>query len=112
MNIKDLAFKSGLSEQSISNIENERVVNPNISTIKKLANSLNTTISYLLQLDNWPEETPGQIIKKYRLAKGLTQRELAKICNLHQSTIKDYEDDKIKGNTKTLDLIFKTIDYI
>lgn len=111
LSIKDLASKCDLSPETISNIEHERT-NPNISTIKKLATALNTDLAYLLQINDWPEDNLGQIIKKYRLLKGLTQEQLACLCGLHKSTIKDYEDNRIKGNTKTLDLILKTIDYI
>ena len=44
---------------------------------------------------------PGEIIYKHRMKAGLTQEQLG-IC-VHKSTIKDYENNKIKGKTKTLE---------
>lgn len=110
MNKKELAMKSGLTETTIYNVETDATF-PNISTIRKLCKSLNTSLRELLKINGLSEDTPGQIIKKYRLLKGLSQEELARICNLHKSTIKDYEDDKIKGNSETLKLIYEAIDY-
>ena len=109
LNIKQLASKSNISEVSISKIEKDKSI-PYITTINKLSNTLNTSNKYLLNLDNLPEDTPGDIIYKYRLMKGLSQRALAKLCNLHQSTIKDYENNKI-SNPETLEIIFLNIAY-
>ncbi|QZY56737.1 helix-turn-helix domain-containing protein [Crassaminicella profunda] len=110
-NIKELGDLVNMAPASISYIENEKKV-PFISTLKKLCDPLQTTLNYLLQIDSWPEDTSGEIIKKYRLLKGLSQRELAKLCNLNQSTIKDYEANRIKGfNNKTLGKIYKSIGY-
>lgn len=83
-----------------------------IFTTKKLCTPLQTTMEYLLQINAYPENTSGEIIKKYRLLSELSQRDLAKLCNLHQSTIKDYEDNKIKDNSKTLKKIFNTINHL
>jgi predicted transcriptional regulator len=42
--------------------------------------------------ETWREGETGQIIKKYRHLKGLSQHDLSRLCNLNQSTITDYED--------------------
>lgn len=105
MSIKLLASKCSISPQTISNIEKDRNF-PSISTINILSKELNSSNDYLLQLSNLPEDNIGQTIKKYRLKKGMTQEDLAKKCNLHKSTIKDYEDNRIKNETETLKKIY------
>ena len=35
----------------------------------------------------------GEIFKKYRALSGLTQKEVAKKLNIHQSNISDWEND-------------------
>lgn len=107
--IKDLGKLCNLAPETISNIEKSRT-NPNITTLSRLSQALGTTNKYLLNADSWPENTPGQIIYKYRMIAGLSQRQLAKKCGLHYSTIKDYEADKIL-NPDTLEIIYKAIDY-
>ncbi|MDR7856282.1 helix-turn-helix transcriptional regulator [Tissierella sp.] len=110
LTIKDLSIKSCLSEETISNIEKSRTT-PNISSLNKLCQALNTNNTYLLGTDDWAEETQSEIIYKYRMISGLSQRQLAKKCNLHFSTIKDYENGKIK-HPDTLKIIYKGIGYI
>ncbi|WP_330685003.1 helix-turn-helix domain-containing protein [Anaerosolibacter sp.] len=111
LNMKELAKLCNISPFTVKNIESG-LTYPNISTVKKLSEVFDVSIKYLLQIDNWPEDTPSQIIKKFRLLKGLSQHELAKLCNLHQSTIKDYEDGRIKCcNGPTLEAVYKALDY-
>ncbi|MEW8973489.1 MAG: helix-turn-helix transcriptional regulator [Tissierellaceae bacterium] len=106
---KKLAQKSSISEGTISNIEKSRTT-PNVTTLNKLCQVLNTTNVYLLNTDSWPETTSGEIIYKYRMIRGLTQRDLAKRCNLHYSTIQDYEKNRL-SNSDTLQIIYKEIGY-
>lgn len=105
--IKELAAKCNVAPETISNIEKSRAI-PNITTLSKISQALDTTNAYLLGADSWPENTPGQIIYKYRMIAGLSQRQLAKLCGLHQSTIRDYENGKI-ANPDTLKVIFKQL---
>ena len=107
--INDLSKYCNISTDTISNIEHNRTT-PNISTINKISQALNTTNGYLLGVDKWPESTSGEIIYKYRMMAGLSQRQLAKKCGLHYSTIKDYENDKI-SNPDTLKIIYNQISY-
>lgn len=58
-----------------------------------------------------PEKTIGQVIKKYRLIKSLSQSDLAVIFNLNRSTIRYYENDMLKEKTDALMLIHDAIDY-
>ncbi|MCF6466327.1 helix-turn-helix domain-containing protein [Clostridium sp. Cult2] len=107
--IKDLAKLCNLSSETISNIEKSRTT-PNVTTLNKICQALETTNAYLLGTDSWPESSPAEIIYKYRMNSGLSQRQLAKKCGLHQSTIKDYESNKI-SNPDTLKIIYNKIGY-
>lgn len=110
LTIKDLAKLSCLSEETISNIEKSRTT-PNINSLSLLSQALNSSNSYILDTNKWPENNSGEIIYKYRMISGLSQRQLAEKCNLHPSTIKDYEDNKIR-NKSTLKIIYTKIGYI
>lgn len=109
LTIKGLATISNVSEETISNIEKSRTT-PNISTLNKICQGLSTSNTYLLNIDEWPENTQSEIIYKYRMISGLSQRQLADKCNIHQSTMFDYENGYIK-NTDTLEIIYKEIGY-
>ena len=109
LNIKQLSKLCCVSENTIGNIE-KSLTSPNITTISKISQVLNSTPMYLLSLDTLLEKNPGQIIYKYRMIKGMSQRALAKLCNLNQATIKDYENNRI-SKTETLEIIYKNIDY-
>ena len=104
---KKLSQITGISESVISRIEKENYT-PYISTYRRLAEGLNADMTYLLDLDKLPEKTTGETIKKYRLKKGLSLRDLADLCNLHQTTIKDYEDGKLR-NEDTYNYIMKIL---
>ncbi len=107
--IKDLAENCNISPETISNIEHGRTT-PNISTVSILSQALGTSNKYLLGAENWPEDTPAEIIYKYRMIAGLSQRQLAKKCGLHDSTIQDYENDKLNKKT-TIQVIYESIGY-
>ncbi|MTI57283.1 helix-turn-helix transcriptional regulator [Geosporobacter ferrireducens] len=111
LNMKELAKLCNISPFTIKNIESG-LTYPNISTVKKLSEVFDVSIEYLMQINDLPEDTPGQIIKKYRLLKGLSQHDLARLCNIHQSTIKDYEDGSIKCfKGPTVEAMYKVLDY-
>ncbi|WMM26633.1 helix-turn-helix transcriptional regulator [Tissierella sp. MB52-C2] len=110
LTIKELSKKACMSAETISNIEKSRTT-PNINSLLKLSQALNTNNIYLLGTDSWPEETQGQIIYKYRMILGLSQEQLAKKCSLHKSTIQDYENN-ILSNPDTLKIIYTKIGYI
>lgn len=44
------------------------------------------------------------------MISGMSQRDLAKKCNLHYSTIQDYESGKLR-NENTLNVIYNAIGY-
>ncbi|SKC90395.1 helix-turn-helix domain-containing protein [Maledivibacter halophilus] len=111
MTKKEFAIKTGLSQATIYNVETGKTI-PNMSTIRKLCKSLSISPAKLFKIDTLPEETPDEIIKKYRLMNGLSQEDLAEKCDLNKSTIKDYENGKIKGNPETIKKIYKIIGYV
>ena len=52
----------------------------------------------------------GESIKNARRAKGLTQRELAKILNVSFNSISDWENDIHKPDVDTFELLCRTLD--
>lgn len=110
LTIKDLAQLSCLSEETISNIE-KSYTTPNVSSINKLCQALDSSNNYILGANSWSEGSSGEIIYKYRMISGLSQKQLAEKCNLHPSTIKDYEDNKIRSKD-TLKIIYNAIGYL
>lgn len=110
LNIKQLAILSKVAEETISNIENCRTI-PNISSLNKISQALSTNNLHLLDAKAWSESSPAEIIYKYRMISGFSQRYLAKICGLHYSTIQNYESGRI-SNPDTLKIIYKEIGYI
>ena len=47
----------------------------------------------------------GEKIKQTRTTKGLSQKSLAKLCDLNEGTIRDYENGKINPSVKALYLL-------
>lgn len=98
-------------ELSIGYIE-RGMQQPYISNLNKISAALGTTNRYLLGADDWPEDTPGQIIKKYRLINGWPQWQLAEKSGVDQSTINTYENDRYKRITKQkLQAIYRALGY-
>lgn len=79
--------------------------------MNKISQGLNSTNIHILETILWPEPSQGEIIYKYRLISGMSQRDLAKKCNLHNITIKDYKNNVIR-NPETLKIIYEYIGYI
>ena len=53
----------------------------------------------------------GKKISELRLAKGLTQTELAEKCNISLRTIQRIESTEVTPRSYTLKLIFKVLDF-
>lgn len=79
--------------------------------MNKISQGLNSTNIHILGTNLWPETSQVEIIYKYRLNSGMSQRDLAKKCNLHNSTIRDYENNVIR-NPETLKIIYEYLGYI
>lgn len=56
LTITALAEYSGLSRSYLSNLEKNKVVNPSINVLKKLADVLNIDVLYLLNEKDWNEK--------------------------------------------------------
>ncbi|NLJ84783.1 MAG: helix-turn-helix transcriptional regulator [Halanaerobiaceae bacterium] len=83
---------------------------PNLKSINKLSRALDVSIDYLFNYKDLPENNIGQKIKKYRLLKGWSQKELAENAGLNPSTILKIEQGLTKyPSNKTLKKIFKTL---
>lgn len=74
--IKTLAKKSGLSITGISYIENGKS-NPDLKTLKKLAEVLDVPVSHLSCYEMLPENTLMEKLEKARLYHGHTKKEMA-----------------------------------
>ena len=48
------------------------------------------------------KESTGEKLKKIRLEKGLTQKDLAKLCNMYESQIRKYETSRANPKIETL----------
>ena len=82
-----LAKLIGVKEESIYNWEKNRS-KPKIYLLPKIIEFLGHVPFEL------PRETIGDKIKSYRKEKGLSQRKLAKLWGVHQTTIRDWENGK------------------
>ena len=56
-------------------------------------------------------KTLGEIIKSYRLTKGIRQDEISLLLNLNQSTYSRIENDKIEPSIKVLYKISKILNF-
>jgi len=46
--------------------------------------------------------TVGESIRKHRLSKGLTQKQLGELCNIAESAIRRYESGRVRPKLETL----------
>ena len=90
-----LARLIGIEETSVYNWENNRS-NPKIYLLPKITEFLGYVPFEL------PKETMGDKIKSYRKGHGLSQRKLAKLLSVDQTTIRDWENGKHKPSKELL----------
>lgn len=83
---------------------------PELRTIKKISDATGYPISFFIDPSSLPENTLGEKIYKYRTLSGMSRAELAEKVGLDESTIKDYESGKFKGNNQeTVNKIYEAI---
>jgi len=99
---KDVAKLIGVKEESIYNWENNRS-NPKIYLLPKIIEYLGYIPFELLK------ESIGDKIIVYRKKHGLSQRKLAKLLSVDQTTIRDWERNKHKPNKKSSEIILKIL---
>lgn len=107
LSLKELAQICELNAMTLSYIENH-VKMPYMSTLRRIAVALDTTVSYLLDAKNMPEETNGQRIKKYRIIKELSVKELSELVNIARPTLQDYEAGRL-NNPDTIERIMNIL---
>jgi DNA-binding XRE family transcriptional regulator len=64
-----------------------------------------------LRLSLYPDRTLGERIKKWRLEKGLFQRDLAKLIGVDEMTIVNWEKGRTKPTKKNLDGIKAILEF-
>lgn len=107
-NKKELAQKCGFSAPLFSLWK--KGAEPELRTIKKISDATGYPMSFFIDPDSLPESTLGEKIYKYRTLSGMTRSELAEKVSLDESTIKDYETGKFKGNSQeTVNKIYEAI---
>jgi len=92
LTIIELAEKTGLTTTTISNLERDKY-RAKLSTLRILAQTLETTVAYLGCFESLPEETYAQKIKKARLYHGLNIKEFAETLGVDVRTIKNWEQN-------------------
>ncbi|MGA2319037.1 MAG: helix-turn-helix transcriptional regulator [Thermodesulfobacteriota bacterium] len=66
------------------------------------------SLAIILRLSLYPDQTLGERIKKWRVERGLLQRDLAKLIGVDEMTIVNWEKGRIKPTQKNIERI-KTI---
>ncbi|MHB9010704.1 MAG: helix-turn-helix transcriptional regulator [Ignavibacteriaceae bacterium] len=98
---KDVAHILGVKKESIYNWEKNHN-SPKIYLLPKIIKFLGYVPFDL------PKETIGDKVIAYRKEHGLSQRKLAELLSVDQSTIRDWENNKHKPSKK----LFKSINKI
>ena len=93
LTINELARQSGLSSHCILEIEQEKRL-PLITSLTKLVQTINISISNLPGYNALPEDTIAEKIKKHRLLMGMTQSQFAEFINVDFKTIRNWETGK------------------
>jgi DNA-binding XRE family transcriptional regulator len=99
---KNVAYQIGVTEEAVYNWENNRC-NPKIYLLPKIIEFLG-----YVPFES-PKETIGDKIKAYRKEHGLSQRKLAKLLSVDQTTIRDWESDKHQPSKKLLKRLSKIL---
>ncbi|PAB61301.1 helix-turn-helix domain-containing protein [Anaeromicrobium sediminis] len=96
LTITEVAELSGLRDSTISGIEKEKgdINKKSISSLFRISKALNTTMEYLYQTQDWPENTAADIIKKYQVLSGIRTCELVKLTGIPLSTLSGYKSSK------------------
>ncbi len=66
---KELQERSGVSDTIISRLENGRITDPKVSTLKRLANGLGISLSEFMQKAERDSSTEDSVLKKLRNCK-------------------------------------------
>lgn len=111
MTIKELSNKTGLSTIHIGYMEANRTKG-SLSTLRKLAEVLDTTVAYLGCFENLPGDTFGQKIYKARHYHGLTMKEFANKLGVNPWTIRKWENGSSKPLEENFNKLTKMLDIL
>lgn len=90
MTIRELAKASGLTPEAISNLEADK--NPaSLRSLKKLSEVLGQSIEHLGCLEDLPEDTLGQKLRKARLCRGMILQDASTVLGIDWTTLKRWE---------------------
>ncbi|WP_409174343.1 hypothetical protein [Brevibacillus fortis] len=93
MYLVDLAAATGLCTRTIGLAEaNKLKVSP--PSLRRLSKVLDVSVAFLGCFEKLPESTLGERIVKARLFHGYTKREFAKLLEVHERTLFDWEHDR------------------
>ena len=99
---EQLAKKVEMRKAHLKRIEEGKVKQPQVRNLKKLAECLDLDFKFLLKEYGYIEKNTkqenrfgGQIIREARIAKGMTQYELATLTGIEESQIGEIEMGKV-----------------
>lgn len=104
ISLSELAEKAGISATYLCQIEKGHAL-PSLSTLKAIAQALNTSLQELLANTSHV----GYKIKKIRQERGITQAELARKAGVSTGLIGQIECGKVEPSIKTLEKIAKAL---
>lgn len=111
LTIRELAHSTGLTPEAISMIEND-VNPPSLKSLRLLSTHLGVPISYLGCFEDLPEKTLGDRLKKARLYYGISMKEAAVILSIDPKSIRNWETNKTKPQSKIMNKINHFISVI
>ena len=62
------------------------------------------------RISRYPDKTPGQKIRKYRLERDLKQVDLAKLLNVDEMTVVNWESNRTKPRRMLADRVNKRLE--
>ena len=100
LSVRDLADLCNLTYKHIEKIEKDKVKEPHLSTLKKLANALDLDFKILnysyKSSANVSVKNLGNIVYTARINAGYSQSKLADLCNLSSVQIINIEQNRTK----------------
>lgn len=108
---RELARRSGVSQPYISQLENNKVINPTNDILRKLAIGLGISYNdllkktYLLSNNNF-----GELVREIRLSKRLSLKDLAEKSGLSCPYLSRIENGKRKPSANTIKKLADALD--
>lgn len=103
LSIQEVAEIINMSAESLRYIESGKPAS--LATLGKLSNVLKVPIEYLGCFDFLPENSLGEKIKKIRLSKGLTIKDMAEMINVNPRLLSAWEKEQKIPSPEYLELL-------